>query len=218
MNLTTSAQVMAVYAQIDQATTAFQIATGIHCPSGCGQCCESPNVEATPLEMLPLALELFRTGDVDLWLEQVAATNEAGPCVFYKPDPLIPGNGRCQKYPWRPSVCRLFGFAAVSRKNGIPELAACIRHKQLMPELVDAARAMLLEQSRSTDSQSQPSLTPVPGFAEYSQLVTNLDPTWGTERMPINRALKIALERVGVVMTLSGQLVEILSDSSSDSR
>lgn len=195
MDLTNADQVMVAYSQIDQATESFQAATGLHCPPGCGQCCESPNVEATPLEMLPLALELFRRDDVDVWLERVADVQESGPCVFYKPDPLIPGNGRCQMYQWRPSICRLFGFAAGIRKDGTPELAACVRHKQLMPDRVAAAQTAIAQSAMTSKNSIH-----IPIFSDCTQAIANLDPHWGTERMPINRALRVALERVGLTM------------------
>jgi Fe-S-cluster containining protein len=190
MSLDVANQVMESYTQIDQAIDAFQTATGLHCPSGCGWCCENPNVEATPLEMLPLALELFRQGNVDLWLEKVKAINYSGSCVFYKPDPAIPGNGRCQVYLWRPSICRLFGFATVTTKQGQPELAVCVRHKAAMPDIAAAAQEAIAQG------------LPAPNFAEVAQQIANLNPYLGTERLPINQALRVAIERVGLYLQM----------------
>ncbi|MBS3906955.1 MAG: YkgJ family cysteine cluster protein [Syntrophaceae bacterium] len=50
------------------------------------------------------------------WLERIASVRETERCVFFHPDPLIPGNGHCQLYVFRPSVCRLFPFAAMKNE------------------------------------------------------------------------------------------------------
>jgi uncharacterized protein len=186
MDLTVAQQVMELYTQIDQKIAAFQQATQLHCPPGCGACCENPQVEVTPLELLPLAIELFQRGEATDWLERVSTELLPDVCVFYKPDPLIPGNGRCQVYPWRPTLCRLFGFATVRNRLSQPELAACVRHKATQPDQVAQAQAAIAQG------------LPAPNFAELSQQVANLDPYWGTQPMPINQALRVALERVGI--------------------
>lgn len=192
---------MESYGQIDQQIADFQAATQLHCPSGCGWCCENPTVEATPLEMLPLALELFRRGEADQWLARAtqiyqAGGNATGVCVFYRPDPLVEGNGRCQVYQWRPSICRLFGFATVTSKVGQPELAACVRHKALLPDIVAATQEAIAQG------------LPAPSFAQLSQQVANIDPYLGRQQMPINQALKIALERVGLSLQMNQQALE----------
>ncbi len=191
MSLDVAHQVIESYTQIDQAIATVQAATGLFCPEGCGQCCENPNVEATPLELLPLALELFRRGEVECWLEKAQTVNYSGCCVFYRPDSTIPGNGRCQVYPWRPSVCRLFGFATVTTKHGHPELAVCLRHKSTSPEAAAAAQEAIAQG------------LPAPNFAEVTQQIANLNPYLGTERLPINQALQVAIERVGLYLQMS---------------
>ena len=58
-------QVMDLYTQIDKAVAEFQLKCGLRCPSGCGACCPTANVETTILEMMPLALEILRRGEAD---------------------------------------------------------------------------------------------------------------------------------------------------------
>jgi len=195
MNLVLASKVMASYAQIDQLIDGFVAATQLQCPTGCGWCCSSPNVEATPLEMLPLALELFRRGEALGWLERLTQDNETSTCLFYQPDPLVPENGRCQVYPWRPTVCRLFGWSTVTNKSGQPELLTCVRHKTVTPEVVTAAMDAI------ANGLEAPSMT------ELSQQVANIDPELGRQRMPINQALRVALLRVGLELQLNGKLV-----------
>lgn len=193
-----AARVMALYGQVDGAIAAFQAAVPLACPAGCGVCCTYPEVEATPLEMLPLAVELFRRGEGDLWLGrlEVAAGAGAERCQFFAPDPLDPssGRGRCTVYPWRPALCRLFGFATVTGKYGAPELAACARHKEQVPEGVAAAIAALAEDPGC-----------LPSFGAIAEQIIALDPGWGRDRLPINEAARIALGRVGFWLQLSDQ-------------
>lgn len=199
-----SQSVTAAYAGLDAEIAAFQAETGLECPSGCGQCCENPTVDATPLELLPLVLELFRRGETTLWLERARALGSPGVCAFYQPDPVVPGNGRCRAYAWRPSLCRLFGFAAVRTKTGRPELAACARHKTACPSAVDRARAAIAAG------------VPVPTFADFATQVAALDPSWGGDRLPINEALQVAIERVGLWLQMTGGgLPEETSDRAS---
>ncbi len=186
MDLDIAHRVMGLYAQIDRQIEQFQATTQLCCPSGCGQCCESPDIEVTPLEMLPLVLELFRRGDVDQWLELSEAADHQGSCVFYEPDPLVSGNGRCQVYTWRPSLCRLFGFSTAPDKNGQPRLAACIRHKQAEPQIMAQTQMAIANGTAHA-----------PSLSEATQQILALDPSFGSQMMPINKALSAAIERVG---------------------
>jgi len=182
-----------LYRQLDTQIASFQAATGLHCPPGCGQCCENPEVETTPLEMVPMALELMRRGEAAQWLERVDTATAPGRCVFYRADEQVPGNGRCQMYLWRPALCRLFGFAAVTDKTGLPKLAACVKHKQVFPDDVTMANVAIANGF------------PVPHFADWQTYIANVDPHWGYQRMPINQALKVAIERVGLSLTYEMQ-------------
>ncbi len=192
MNQVLALKVMALYGQIDQLTNTFLATTQLHCPSGCGWCCTNPHVEATPLEMLPLAFELFRRGEGEVWIERTEEEHEINSCLFYQPDPLIPENGCCQAYPMRPTVCRLFGWSTGTNKSGQPELLACSRHKAIMPEIVATAADAIANGLEA------------PNMAEISQQVANIDPELGRQRMPINQALRITVFRVGLELQLTG--------------
>ncbi|MBD2103496.1 YkgJ family cysteine cluster protein [Leptolyngbya sp. FACHB-261] len=170
------------FQEMDQRTQAFAESTGIRCPAGCGRCCTSPTVEATPLELQPMAREIVRRGELLQRLEALAQA-ETSVCVLYQTDPSVSGNGRCGLYAWRPTVCRLFGFAAVRTKHGQAELAACYHHTEIQLEVVTTAK----------QSVRQGLDTPI--LSEEAAKIESLDPTWGTERLPINKALKVALER-----------------------
>lgn len=194
MSLDIADQVMESYTQIDEKIETFQTETQLYCPTGCGWCCESPNVEATPLEMLPLVLELFQRGEIQEWLQLAEESDYQGQCIFYKPDPFVMGNGRCQVYHSRPTICRLFGFATVTSKSGEVQLAACVRHKAAMPHIVAQTQAAIDEKTVHP-----------PNFADISQQIASLEPGFGHQRLPINEALKVAVQKVGLYLQMLGQ-------------
>lgn len=183
--------VQKVLDEIEARTAAYAATSGIKCRTGCGQCCLKPGVEVRPLELLPLARDLFRRGAADAAYD-AARADEDGVCVFYGGDKADPTLGRCGEYALRPSLCRLFGFAAVSRKTGTPELAACHWHKRLQPETVQAAQAAI-------DAGGD-----VPLYSEYAVRLSMLAPGTGLEHvLPINRALRLALEKVSTEASLT---------------
>ncbi|MCX8118341.1 MAG: YkgJ family cysteine cluster protein [Desulfobacterota bacterium] len=179
-----------LYAEMDRQTAEFRRATGLRCPPGCGQCCETQTPQVTVLEMLPAAGELFARGTADRWLERIASSGEGARCVFYEPDPSIRGNGLCQFYGFRPSVCRLFGFAGMKDREGRLILQACRRQKEEMPLLVEKAQEALSKGGVA------------PSYDHFFLRLFALEPSLRGDRMPINRALRLALERYGLMVQL----------------
>lgn len=167
---------------IDAATASFAERTRLHCPDGCGLCCENPKVEATALEMLPAARELVSQGRADAVLDDPRIQSGTGICSFYEQGDG-PGRGRCGMYDQRPAICRLFGFAAARTKRG-PELAQCHVHYTHDPETTGRA----FDAVRDGE--------PVPMFDATFRRVAGIAPDLAHEQMPLNRALRIALEKV----------------------
>jgi uncharacterized protein len=193
LNHETSAAISHLYSQINQQVEAFQAATGLYCPPGCGHCCDNPEVEASPLEMVPMAMELIRRGEANYWLDQIAEEGTPDRCVFYQADDHRPDHGRCQMYLWRPALCRLFGFAAVTDKTGTPKLAACVKHKQQFADDVAMIQVAIANG------------LPVPHFADWQTQVANIDPHWGYQPRPINQALRVAIERLSLYLAYETQ-------------
>jgi Fe-S-cluster containining protein len=184
-------EVREALASLDAETAAVQRVTGITCPTGCGLCCLTPAVETNVLEMLPMAIELFRRGAGETWLERLRAPDELAICPVYEPSTESLERGRCGMYAWRPSVCRLYGYAGRKNRHGRPELVACPEHERETPELVERARALV-----------EAGLT-LPLFSSVAFQLASLDPALGSERLPIRRALERALEVVGLEMHLA---------------
>ncbi|MFM9006423.1 MAG: YkgJ family cysteine cluster protein, partial [Flavobacteriales bacterium] len=86
-----------VYARLDKEIASVQQSSGLHCLSGCGECCKKPDIECTPLEFLPLALELFDAGKAEeAWVE--LNQNKQSLCYVFRPHVTNFG-GLCNAYP-----------------------------------------------------------------------------------------------------------------------
>lgn len=178
--------VRALLEQADAQTAALRARTALACPPRCGACCLSPEVETSVAELLPMALELVRSGRAAALLETLAPDAPSPPerCALYAPDPDEPRRGRCQAYAERPLVCRLFGFTARRDRLGRPRLAACATMRAALPGDVAAAERAL------------EAGLPAGVGGDLSQLLALELPGEGSEQLPINVALRRALERV----------------------
>lgn len=181
-------QVGALYARIDQQVKAFQLKTGLRCPNRCGVCCPTVEVHASVLEMLPAAHEILCRGATAHWLERIEAGDGTGVCVLYERQPAPEAPGHCGFYAFRPSVCRLFGFATVRNRSGQRELSVCRQVREADPPAVAAARQHQAE---------------APCFSDVCTEISALDMSIGANLMPVNEALRRAILRLGLSMQLS---------------
>jgi Fe-S-cluster containining protein len=176
-------RVMDLYAQIDKSVAEFQLKCGLRCPTGCGACCPTAYVETTILEMMPIANEILCRDEADVWLQRLTPQMDAGKCRLYISAPEQADSGHCSFYRWRPSLCRLFGFSAVRTRSGAKALSVC-KHISENDPLGAAAAAVLADQA--------------PAFIYYSAQVYRIHPVLGNALMPINTALRHAIERIGL--------------------
>ncbi|MEP6806223.1 MAG: YkgJ family cysteine cluster protein [Flavobacterium sp.] len=162
----------------------FKSATHISCNAGCGKCCSTPNIEASPLEFLPWAFHLFLNGKAD---ETLVLLNNATTknCLLYRPLSVLEHHkGNCSDYRYRGLICRLFGYAANTDKYGKLRLATCKIIKEEQQENFDAAEKLILKGQY------------VPIFTDYYMKLAQIDLRMGVILLPINEALKIAIEEV----------------------
>jgi len=184
---------MVALGEIDEKTSTFQQQSGLSCPEGCGRCCHSPTVEASPSEMLPLAAELYRRGEAEVWLEKLENAEDV--CVFFAKDPNSDWKGRCSVYPWRPSLCRLFGFSSRKNKNGRPELVKCSRMEKGELEKASAAVREGTATAPDTSLHAMGARMASPGQASQLQV----------EAMNINKALLMALKQYATLRYFADQ-------------
>ena len=171
-----------LFYQLEEEGERFRKESGIGCVSGCGKCCTYPDVQASPLEFLPWAFHLFLNGEAENTLTTLE--NYHSPtCFVFKPTSLT-GNGSCGDYKYRGLICRLFGSAASTDKYGNLRLATC--------KIIKEGQA---ENYKSTEEAIAKGLY-VPVFTDYYMQLNQIDFHLGQEMMPVNKALKMALEEI----------------------
>ena len=179
-----------LYQAVDREIDAFQQATGLGCPTGCGHCCETQTPYVTVADMAAIADAAVARGDGEALYDRAVAALAAGaPCAIFQPGRLP---GGCTAYELRPMLCRLFGFAAVRDKHGQARLALCRIHARDLPEA--SARAVAFVDGGGA----------VPAFADWQGETDALDPDGSREQLPINEALARALEKALLRARYSG--------------
>ena len=196
-----SSQVMDVYQSLSQEFSAYQSSQSLNCVEKCGACCNKPDIEVSPLEMLPYALHLFDTGQAEQVFDELQSYNGFA-CKQYQRLSLDGTEGYCGIYEYRPGICRMFGAAGYKTKSGEATLSVCKPIKQAVPEKYAAALiAIQPAWGQSNNSDPMPiSNSKPPMIAEGRQKLAQLDYELGDKLMPINDALRYILEKI---LTLS---------------
>jgi Fe-S-cluster containining protein len=147
-------------------------------------------VEATVVEALPLAEELYRLGKETLILDTIDERDLRGDpvCVLYRSDPHTPGHGRCAYYDFRFLVCRLFGFSARRGKLGTLEFSTCRIIKEKYPDAVLVANRCM--SAGAPLSQ----VAEMPVYQDMFMRIAGIEPGTGFRNYPVNQAIKKALE------------------------
>lgn len=176
-----------LYNNMSESFSQYQRSTGVTCPATCGKCCDNPEVEASPMEMIPMALEIYRRGELETWLDKLMDAETPSACTVFHaltPDKEL---GRCSIYEYRPSLCRVFGISGWSGKDEKISLSICKKLKVL--------HADKIQDITQTDD--------APLAKNWSLKLMQLDSRLITERMPINLAFKKALEKVALLSMYS---------------
>lgn len=172
-------EILKIYREIEKKSLLFNKSSGVYCPDGCGECCNNPDVEVSTLEVLPLAMHLWKTGKALETLEILDTTiDKKAPCIFFKKDERVSWKGRCIVYKYRFLVCRLFGYYKTKDKNGNYTWGACRILKRNYPNIV---------MNRSE----------IPAISEYSMRILSLSTDFEGRLLPVNLAVKHAIESIG---------------------
>ena len=173
-----------LFDRLENEITVFQSETQLHCRTGCGKCCSTPDIEASPLEFLPWALHLFLNGKAEEMLTELHHKSDSN-CHLYLPTDFLDRKmGSCSNYRYRGLICRLFGYAASRDKYGKLRLATCKIIKEGQQENYNTA-----EEAISKGLY-------VPVFTDYYMQLSQIDNRLATTLLPINEALKTAIEEV----------------------
>jgi Fe-S-cluster containining protein len=165
-----------LYQEMSESFSSLQKELNLPCLPGCGKCCLNPEIEATPLEMIPMALKIFDEGRSEEVYELLNQTEQQY-CIIFS-------ENKCGSYQERPSVCRMFGVAGYYDKQHQITLSIC----------------KIIKEEFSTQTQQVLSHPPgnAPVLSDWTARLTSLDPLLTQDRKPINQALKSALEKVSL--------------------
>lgn len=176
-----SHNLLKLYQEMSDSFSSYQHSTGWNCLAGCGRCCLNPEVEATMFEMIPMALAIYDEGKLEEWMNRLETTTQAHCLVYVQGSSEM--EGRCGRYQVRPSLCRMFGVSGYKNKEAEITLSIC---KYIKDEY----------NIESVPTRLNPETTPL--MIEWSYKLAGLDPRLIQEKMPINRALLFALEKVAL--------------------
>ncbi|MDO9577916.1 MAG: YkgJ family cysteine cluster protein [Candidatus Cloacimonadales bacterium] len=179
---TLSSKVMRVFDLADEQSRKFVRKTGLICPENCGECCRSKKVFATVLECIPASLYLWQIGKGDMVYDLLGSDTERTECIFYKENNDERRKGHCSIYPYRFLVCRLFSNSVQRDADGKSQLLTCKIIKQQSKIEFDKATSQLSEGLKA------------PIARDFAMRIYAIDPFRGKEFLPVNQAIKIALE------------------------
>jgi uncharacterized protein len=171
-----------IFLDLDKEIKQFQNWSSLGCQLGCGKCCFKPDIEATPLEFLPFAIHLNKIGKGEEWLSKIEHLDDPKICVIL--NPTQSGVGLCSEYMYRGLICRLFGFSARTNKYEKKELVTCSIIKEKQP----------MEYGRAVSKINEGAQIPV--MSEYYLKMHYVDPVLANDFMPINAAIKKAIQLV----------------------
>ncbi len=185
-------ELLEIYNELDYRIEFFKKVSGIDCIKNCGKCCKIPSykIETSIFEVIPLAIHLWEKGEAEIFLERLNRVDRSSLCIFYKDNLTDKEKGHCYVYPFRPLICRLFGFSAIEDKYGRPIIILCSIVKKEKPEKCSKIKAMIEE---GLD-------LPINSF--YAKRIALLNPVYGKELYPINEAIRIGIELVGYRVNL----------------
>lgn len=173
-----------LFQKLDIEINQFQQKTHLNCIAGCGKCCSTPNITASPLEFLPWAFHLFIEGQAEKTLIELQ-NNKDFTCHLYRPLTSVDTTrGKCSNYTHRGLICRLFGYGASTDKFGKLRLATCSIIKENQQDNYQTTTAAINNGLY------------VPIFSDYYMNLSQIDFTLGRTLLPVNQALKRAIEEV----------------------
>jgi uncharacterized protein len=184
-----------LYGELQQAISQFQSATELQCVAGCGFCCQKPDIEATALEFLPFAYQLYIDGKAYEWLEQMEHRQQDKFCSLFHPLHVNQQKGMCSEYAYRGLVCRLFGFSATMNKYGQPILSTC--------KIIKTGQATQYEKAKEAITEG----LPVPVMRHYYSRLCAIDHRLTEKLYPINQAILYAIETVLAYYAYRGKKV-----------
>ncbi len=178
-------EVKTVFDELDVEAGKYISNSNLTCFTGCGQCCANPKINASVLEFLPLAFDLYKKGKAEEVLELLSNEKISDEyCILYKSTGQDNRAGSCSDYNNRGLICRLFGNSSRKNKNGEKEIVTCKKIKTGKNE-----QFLAVSNSIKIDLE-------IPSGTDFYYRLNNIDSQLTEDQFPINVAIKKSLEAV----------------------
>ena len=177
-----------VLAEADKAVAGFRKSSHIKCLTACYYCCTKQGIQAAAIEFLPLAYDLYKKGEAyEVW-QKLQDNSDQDICSLLVPflnhEQKLVG---CTQYKHRGLICRMFGYSGFKDKNGVIKPALCKPLKEQHPELL------------SVSGHNAPLM------ADYYYKLADIDRSLCFPLLPINQAIKKAIEVVLFYYSFKGK-------------
>ncbi len=178
-------EIQRLYSQLDHTQRDFCNKLDIHCPSGCGKCCENffPYITTAEAEYLAMGI-LFEQREEEVLKKLHSAENDHSSCPLYRKDNPY----HCSVYGVRPLICRLFGAAAVRDKDGRPSFRDCKYKEQ---------KQMLSAEKLESTGEN------LVIMGDYGMQLEELQ-TEDPDTYPLDEALERAIYKIKFLLQLDG--------------
>jgi Fe-S-cluster containining protein len=177
-------EVERVFEELDNHLKDTSLQSGLKCPDFCGMCCRKVDIEASPLEFMPLAAWLYKTGKVNDFLAKLDNPEHKW-CACFDPEASAKGEWGCKYYEHRGLICRLFGFGYRLNRENHPVLVTC--------KIMKTTKAVAVTKAAEL-AAGNPEEMPV--FSNYFMKLLAVDPDLAVPQMPINKAIRTAIEKL----------------------
>lgn len=174
---------------ISEEFSSFQKNSNLDCVAGCGKCCFKPDIYCSPVELLPMALELIKNGEAEDFLKRIESVGSR--CIFLKVTDEENFKGYCTHYEHRPLTCRTFGVYLRHGKNKTIEPTVCKVLKDEKPLEYQKLKEMDFSKEESK------------AFIDVCKnRLASLDPSLMEEEMPINQSLRVMISKMLLYLDL----------------
>ncbi|HEY5510152.1 MAG TPA: YkgJ family cysteine cluster protein [Prolixibacteraceae bacterium] len=177
-------EVERVFEELDNHLKETSQQSGLQCLDFCGICCRKIDIEASPLEFMPLAAWLYRNEKVNDFLVKLDNPEHKW-CACFDPEASAKGEWGCKYYEHRGLICRLFGFGYRLNRENHPVLVTC----KIMKTTKAAAVAKAAELAAGNPEE-------MPVFSNYFMKLLAIDPDLAVQQIPINDAIRTAIEKL----------------------
>lgn len=170
-----------VFEKLDKEIASFQQTTALHCKFGCGKCCFKADIEATTLEFIPFAFDLYKKDQAFEWLDKLKQS-DSSICLIL--NPTQSGAGLCSEYVHRGLICRLFGYSARTNKYNQKEYVTC--------QIIKTEQASNYERAAKLVTEGGE----IPIMNQFYMQLHAIDMDLTHHFYPINEAMRRAIEYV----------------------